>query len=277
MTDDTRRDVALGDISALSAAVTDEARGPGIGDTGAGASPREIPRAARVPAPPSSAWNGQPRSVLVLGALVVLLLGTVIFLLVQQRQLAASLAALEQRARESVASLETQVASTSTTLRSADSETQKSLNLVAKDIARIDANIARLSTRLEQENKARAAVESDLKSTAGDLRKLAQSVAQSDSQLDGRLRTLAEGVEQLAARQKAQGDSIARLERSGELAQMRSEVAVLGASLREMQDEHEKRLKAAEQAMGSTDAFRRQVNSTIDRLNQQVAELYQRR
>lgn len=277
MTDDTRREVALGDISALSAAVADEGREPGVGDTGMAAGPRQVRRiAAATPATPAT-WHGHPRSVLVLGALVVLLLGTVIFLVVQQRQLAASLAALEQRARESVASLETQVASTSTTLRSADSETQKSLNLVAKDIARLDANIARLSTRLDQEGKARAAVDAELKAAAGDLRKLSQSVAQSDSQLDGRLRTLADGVEQLSARQKTQADSLARLERSGELAQLRSEVAVLGASLREMQDEHEKRLKAAEQAVGSSDAFRRQVNSTIDRLNQQVAELYQRR
>ncbi len=264
--DDSRRDIPLGDLSAFDA-------------VGGG---REVParsarRTTRLPSATPRAGARLTPPVLVLGVLVMLLLGTVIYLLLQQQQLANSLAALELRARESVASLETQVASTSTTLRSADSETQKSLNLVAKDIARIDANIARLSTRLEQENKARAAVDADLKATAGELRKLAQSVAQSDSQLDGRLRTLADGVDQLSARQKAQGDSIARLERSGELAQLRSEVAVLGASLREMQDEHDKRLKAAEQAVGSTDAFRRQVNSTIDRLNQQVAELYQRR
>ncbi len=269
--DITRREVALGDLSALDTTASD---GVPVGGGPAPAAPRSHSR-------PGSAGrmqlSGLSSPLVVLCALVVLLLGTVVFLVVQQRQLAASLAALEQRARESVASLETQVASTSTTLRSADSETQKSLNLVARDIARIDANIARLSTRLDQENKARAAVDADLKATAADLRKLAQSSAQSDSQLDGRLRTLADSVDQLAARQKAQADGLARLERSGELAQLRSEVSVLGASLREMQDEHERRLKAAEQAVGSTDAFRRQVNSTIDRLNQQVAELYQRR
>lgn len=269
----SEREIRVGDLSSLHPEGDPVTGAPADNWPPPSAALRQGPKGIAI----ARAWRNMPELLPVLAGLLLVTMGLAVWLWLEQRQLAASLAALEQRARESVALLETQVASTSTTLRSADSETQKSLNLVARDIARIDANIARLSTRLDQENKARAAVDADLKATAADLRKLAQSSAQSDSQLDGRLRTLADSVDQLAARQKAQADGLARLERSGELAQLRSEVSVLGASLREMQDEHERRLKAAEQAVGSTDAFRRQVNSTIDRLNQQVAELYQRR
>lgn len=276
MTDDTRRDIALGDLSVLDTpgAAAEPQLGTGaIDPTRSGMRPVSPP-----PSRPSwVAPRRPPLEVLVLGALVLLLAGAVVFLVVQQRKLSASLAGLEQSARESVASLETQVASTSTTMRSADSETQKSLNLIAADIGRIDGNIARLSRQLDQEAKARAGLAGELAGTATDLRKLSQASAQGDAQLEARLKTLADSLDQLAARQKTQGDNLARLERSGEAAQLRSEVAVLGASLREMQDEHERRLKSAEQAIGSTDAFRRQVNATIDRINQQVAELYQRR
>ncbi len=278
MIDQTRRDVNLGDLSTVDAA------GRGAGEPRVGADTLDVTRTGQRPVvPPGSGPAAPPRrpplfvTVLALGGLGLLLVGVVIFLVLQQRELGRGLAVLEATARNSVATLETRVASTNTTLKSSDSQTQKSLDLIATDIGRLNDNLARLSRQLEQETRTRAGLEGELRSIATELRKADQTGIQTDAQLDTRLKAAAESVDQLAARQATQAEGLARLARNGDAAQLRSEVAALGATVRDLQDDHDKRLKATEQAVGSSDAFRRQVNATIDRLNQQVAELYQRR
>ena len=282
MSDKTSRDVRLGDLSAVDAAGRDAGE-PRVGSAGP-LDPTRTQRAVHIaadsaPARPSWALPAQrpPLSVMLLGGCVVLLIGAVVFLSVQQRELGRGLAVLEASARDSVATLETRVASTTTTLKSSDSETQKSLDLIAADIGKLDAGITRLSRQLEQESRTRAVLDAELKSVAAELRKADLAGTQLDAQFDTRMKTLADNIDQLAARQATQADGLAKLARSGDAAQLRSDVAVLAASVRDMQDEHEKRLKATEQAVSSSDAFRRQVNATIDRLNQQMTELYQRR
>lgn len=285
MTEDPRRDIRLGDLSALDPAST-ETSGPGVSaiddlvitrQMPAVTLPPETDTAARPPVAASAA-PAHPLLVPVLGAMVLLLLGTVIYLLLTQRELAGSLAVLEAKSRESVATLADKVSSTSTTLRSADSQTQKSLNVVASDIAKLEAAIGRLQKALDAQARQQAAATGEVKAAlAADLRQAVQADQQGETQRDARIKAQADGLDALAARQKVLADNLARLERNGEAAQLRAEVALLGADLREMREDYDRRLKAGEQATASSDAFRRQVNATIDRLNQQVSELYQRR
>lgn len=274
MNDHTRSDIRLGDLSALDPAST-EAPGPRLTSP-----PPDVTVVAQPPVvaghghrPPPAAPSRLPLSTLVLGSLVMLLIGVVIFLVVGQRDLQRSLATLEAKNRESVETLANRVSSTSTTLKSADSETQRSLNLLAADIAKLDAGAVRLGKGIEQQARLQTDAAGELKTVATELRRLAQV----DSQNEARLKSLADTLETLGARQKTLADGLTRLERSGEAAQLRSEVAMLSESLRDLQTDYDKRLKASEQAQASNDAFRRQVNATIDRLNQQVSELYQRR
>ncbi|MFZ5698112.1 MAG: hypothetical protein ACOY9J_05240 [Pseudomonadota bacterium] len=278
MIDQTRRDVNLGDLSTIDTA------GRGVAEPRVGVDPLDVTRTGQRPVvAPRPGPIAPPRrpplfvAVLALGGLGLLLVGVVIFLVLQQRELGRGLAVLEVTARNSVATLETRVASTNTTLKSSDSQTQKSLDLIAADIGRLNGNLARLSRQLEQETRTRVGLEGELRSIATELRKADQAGTQTDAQLDTRLKAAAESIDQLAARQATQAEALARLARSGDAAQLRAEVAVLGTTIRDLRDDHGKRLKATEQAVGSSDAFRRQVNATIDRLNQQVAELYQRR
>lgn len=284
MTEDPRRDIRLGDLSALDPAAT-ETSGPGLSAIDEVAITRQLP-AVSLPAdagalpPPAAvpAATAHPLVIPVLAALVVLLLGMVIHLLLTQRELAGSLAVLEEKSRESVATLADKVSSTSTTLRSADSQTQKSLNVVAGDIARLEAGIGRLQKALDAQARQQAAATAEAKAAlAAELQRVTQADQQGEAQRDARIKSLADGLDALAARQKTLADNLARLERNGETAQLRAEVALLGADLREMREDYDRRLKAGEQATASSDAFRRQVNATIDRLNQQVSELYQRR
>lgn len=291
MTDDTRRDIPLGDLSAIETAEPTR-RQPRIGDAGAAdgktrparipafpvreTGDRTEPRFAALPLAGSSSWP-----VVALTVSVLLLAGLVIYLLYRQSTTETALAALEANARASVQTLESRVASTNTTLRSTDSETQRSLNLVGEDIRRLNDGINRLAKALRDEVAAREALGKDLATLAGQMREntLAAQKTATDQQraLDVRLKSLADAVEAAAARQKSMADSLARLERQSEAAQLRSEIAVLGASVRQLQEDHERRLRSAEQSAASNDAFRRQVNATIDRLIQQVNELYARR
>lgn len=272
MNDDTR-EVRLGDLSAVGSA-DGGFRQPGFGDAVAAApAGKEFPAARRgVEAP----WP-----LLALAFSVVVLTGIVVLLFNQMATLRDALATVEARSTASVATLESQVASTSTSMRSTDAETQKSLNLLAADIKRLNDGLNRLARALEAEAQARTSVGKDLATLAHQVRESAQAGAKAgadqQSKTDARLRAVADNLEQLAARQKTQADALARLERSGDTAQLRADVGVLGASVRQLQEDHERRLKAAEQASASNDAFRRQVNATIDRLQQQVGELYPRR
>ena len=286
MTDKTSRDIRLGDLSGIDATGTQEPRlgaAEVVNPTGA-ARRRAVPVVADAPLPggqSSTGRAGMSWPLVTLSAFVVLLAGVVGALLLQQRGLSLQLATLQSEARMSVETLENRVASTNTTLKSADSETQQAFNLIAADIGRLDKSLTRIGQALEQEAKVRDALNGDLQVLATDTRKAVQALTQANAQLetkfDARAKALADNLDQFNARLKAQADSLARLERSSDAAQLRSEVAVLGASIRQLQDDHEKRLKSIEQVAGSNDAFRRQVNTTIDRLNQQVSELYQRR
>lgn len=284
MNDKTSRDVRLGDLSAIEASSTRE---PRLGDaavsaTRPAADPLATGRRPRVETRPStgavSAPTGaSPWPMLVVGLFVLALIAAVVVLLVEQRELSASLRALEAQSKAQVETLETRVASTSTTLKSTDSETQRSLNVLGNDIATLNKTLGKLAEALEQESTARLAVDTEVKALAVEMRKADQGSAQADTLRDTRLKAIGENLEQLNTRLKSVSDGLTRLERSGDVGQLRSEVAVLGASVRQLEDDHEKRLKSIEQSAGSSDAFRRQVNSTIDRLNQQVTELYQRR
>lgn len=211
--------------------------------------------------------------VVVVGLVMAALLVALTHIYREQQTLAGALALIQAQQQESVQSLETRVASTTTTMKSKDSETQKSLNTLVADIRRLDVALGKLTQQVGSQGHDIGRQESDLRKLAGELRSLVQASAQADL----RLRELVTDVEQQAARQKGLADAITRLERSTDAAQLRAEVAVLGASLREGQQEHERRIKATEQAIASNDAFRRQVNATIDRLAQQLNELYPRR
>ncbi|MFZ5722426.1 MAG: hypothetical protein ACOY33_02075 [Pseudomonadota bacterium] len=276
MTDPTRRDIRLGDLSALDHVAGDTPE-PGLSGLADVATTQQMPAVPLPPRHPPAAPARHPVALWVLGTLVLLLLGTAGFLLHQQRELSRSLAVLEAKSRESVETLADRVSSTSTTLRSADSETQRSLNLLAGDIGRLDKALDRLDKSLAQLARQQADTATGLKGLAAELQRTVQAQQQADGQHDARLKSLAEALDAAIARQKALADQVTRLERNGDAAQLRTEVALLGASLREMQHEYDRRLKAGEQGIASADAFRRQVNATIDRLNQQVAELYQRR
>lgn len=290
MIDKTSRDIRLGDLSAVDAT---GAREPNLGEGHADAvadttgvvrrrssatvsTNRSDPGAAHPPAGFALSWP-----VVAMALLVIVLLGGVILLLLEQRSLGAQLAVLQAEARKSVETLESRVATTNTTLKSTDSETQRSLDIIATNISKLDRSLAKVGQALEQESKTRAAQDGELKTFVLEVQKALQAdmqaAAQADTRFETRLKTLADSLDQANAKLKTQADAVARLERSNEAAQLRSEVAVLGASVRQLQDDHEKRLKAIEQVSGSNDAFRRQVNATIDRLNQQVSELYQRR
>lgn len=276
MTDNNRDDVALGDLSRIDVTGSDGPRrrpAVAVADPGAPSRPS--------PSPLAGATGLLPKKQVVLVALVAALLLVCGWLLVQQQRLASSLAVLEARAQDSVLSLETQVASTATSLKSNDSQTQQSLDVLAADIGKVNGAVGRLSRLVDKQGKDLVAGSSELAALAAEVRALAETSAQSTGQLEvrleARLKAVASLLEQQAARQKALGEAVTRLERTGDLAQLRSEVAVLGASLRDIQDEHGKRLRAAEQAIASNDAFRRQVNASIDRLVQQVGELSARR
>lgn len=269
MTDKTRSDIRIGDLTALD----------GDDDVSAGA---RAPRPASPPggapvrvAAPGRRAAGWP--VPVLAVVSLLLAGACGWLYSEVQRLSAAQAVLAAKQDESVRALETQVASTTTTLKSSDSQTQQSLNLVAADIRRLDDGLQRLARGLDAQGKAAGKTAADLEALAKSLRATADAQAQAETRLGERLRGVADTLEQQAARQKSLSDAVTRLERSGEVAQLRSELSVLGASLRESQQDHERRLKSAEQAIASNDAFRRQVNGTLDRLGQQVAELYGRR
>lgn len=266
MTDNNRDDVAVGDLSRIDVTdVHDPHRRLAGHDAPSGLAPSALAGAAAF-------VHGRQ------GALLVLVLLLVCgWLLVQQRQLASSLAVLEARAQDSVQSLETQVASTATSLKSNDSQTQQSLDVLAGDIGKVNGAVSRLARQVDKQGKDMIADAGELAALAAELRALAEASTQAtgglEVRLDARIKAVSSLLEQQAARQKALGETVSRLERTGDLAQLRTEVAVLGASLRDIQDEHGKRLRAAEQALAANDAFRRQVNASIDRLVQQVGEL----
>jgi septal ring factor EnvC (AmiA/AmiB activator) len=296
MTDKTSRDIRLGDLSDIEPSSTQE---PRLGDSSVSSTTRPVDRQGtgrrarvdprmdsrvdapidvtstrRVAEPPASrsTWPMVAMGVVVLGLLAV-----VVMLVSEQRKLSASLHALEAQSKASVQTLESRVASTSTTLKSADSETQRSLNVLGGDISSLNKTLSKLAEALTQEAQARTAVDTELKAVTAEMRKADQTATQSDTLRDARLKAISENLEQVNGRLKSVSEGLARLERSGDLSQLRSEVAVLGASIRQLEDDHDRRIKSVEQTTGSNDAFRRQVNSTIDRLNQQVTELYQRR
>lgn len=298
MTDKTTRDIRLGDLSEIESSTTREPRlGDGsvaqTSDTRPLREPQPTGRRPRTGTPPGETTVTEPRvsvaprttapaaaanwPVVFLGVVVIVLVALVVMLLADQRKMQASMQALENRAQEQVKTLESRVASTSTTLKSADSETQRSLNVLGSDISSLNKTLAKLAAALDLEVKARLVVDTEVKTLATELRKADQTAAQADVLRDARLKAIGENLEQLNARLKAVSESLAKLERAGDVSQLRSEVAVLGASVRQLEDDFSKRLKTVEQSSGSNDAFRRQVNSTIDRLNQQVSELYQRR
>lgn len=285
MVDKTRRDIHLGDFASAMDQVALDPHEPSLSGDGARVdvtlTGQQPVRAAPAMASSPDVARRMSQSWLVPGAFAALILafaGTVIFLVLQLRELQHALAVLETRSRESVATLENQVVSANTTLKSADGATQRSLNLVAADISRLDAGLVRLTRQFEQGTRELVAADAALRTAATESRTAGtQANAQLEARLDLRYKALADGLEQMASRQKQLADNLTRLERKGDVAQLRAEIALLGASIREAQDEHDKRLKATEQAVASSDAFRRQVNATIDRLNQQVSELYQRR
>lgn len=294
MVEQTGHEIRVGDLEGVDASVGDRAEPQlaGEGDVDARHPPGrdDVTRVA----PPLSAravggsvaatGKGRDRrNILLVWLLIgltaacVALMGLAGMFYSQQKQMAVSIATLEASSAKSVQYLESRVASTNSTLRSADAETQKSFNVVAADIGRLNDGLNRTGQQLEQQRNGLAATAADLKALAADVRRVAQTSEQADADAAARLKALADSLDQLAARQKAQGDVIAQMQKSGEIVQLRSDVAVLSGSLRELEDAHDRRLKAAEQAIASNDAFRRQVNSAIDRLTQQVSELYQRR
>ncbi|MFP5384039.1 MAG: hypothetical protein ACLGHG_08220 [Gammaproteobacteria bacterium] len=280
MPDLTRRDVRVGDLSEINAA--DANASP---RATAGAKVPSAPAAGRVPVPgvPSTAGAGRglDYKAILIALLVVVLMLAVVYLYRQQQQLAGALAAVEEQQRASVRLLETQVVSTASTLestlKSSDSETQKSLNLLAADLRRINDVLGKQSRQVDAQGKDLGRRVEELGALTEEVKRLGQASTQAATQLDTRLKTLAENLEQQSGRQKSLADAVTRLERSGDASQLRSELAVLSASLREGQQEHDRRIKATEQAIASNDAFRRQVNATIDRLTQQVSELYPKR
>lgn len=289
MTDKTSRDIRLGDLSAIESTSTQE---PQLGNVDASQTRPSAalpgtgrrPRAEPLPPVQRAAPNVQEQpqgstswSVMFLGTAVLVLVAAVVMLVMQQRELSASLKMLEAKAQESVATLESRVASTSTTLKSTDSETQRSLNILGADISSLNKTLGKLAEALEKEAEARAAVDTDVQAVAAEMRKADQAGVQADTLRDTRLKAIGENLEQVNSKLKALSEGVARLERNGDASQLRADVAVLGASIRQLEEDHEKRLKSIEQSAGSSDAFRRQVNATIDRLNQQVSELYQRR
>lgn len=292
MTEKTR-DVRLGDLAAVDADITRSQ--PRIGevpvvdsstpqpshDAGPGGltGTRSAARPASGPPPKGPDTRRAESSVplIALAVSVVVLAGIVVLLFNELSRLRDAVAAVEARSSASVATLESQVASTSTSMRSADTETQKSLNVLAGDINRLNDGLNRIARALEAESQARGEVGKELAVLAQQARDMAKAGTDHQGRVDARLKSVAESLDQLAARQKTQADALARVERSSDAAQLRADVGVLGASVRQLQEDHEKRLKAAEQASASNDAFRRQVNATIDRLQQQVGELYQRR
>lgn len=281
MPDLTRRDVRVGDLSEISAA------------DATGASPRVTPDVkvqppatgakARVPGtpPPAGAGRRFDYRAILLALPVVALVVAVVYLYREQQHLASALAAVEEQQQASMQLLETQVVSTASTLentlKSSDSETQKSLNLLAADLRRINEALGRQSRQVDAQGKDLGRRVEELGALTEEVKRLGQASTQAATQLDARLKMLGETLEQQSGRQKSLADAVTRLERSGDVSQLRSELAVLSASLREGQQEHERRIKATEQAIASNDAFRRQVNATIDRLTQQVSELYQKR
>lgn len=290
MSDVTRRDVQVGDISAINAhdstatsprvgGGTAVPPGPAPAPTGTGGGKQSAG------APPAGRAPGIDWRVLLLIVFLVVLAAALVFgvfhLYREQVRLAEALAAVEAQQQSSMQVLETQVTSTATTLestlKSSDSETQKSLNLLAADIGRLNDALAKRGQQVDAQGRDLARRGEEIAALGDELKRLGQASTQATAQLDTRLKSLADSLEQQSARQKGLADTLTRLERSGDAAQLRSELAVLSASLREGQQEHERRLKGTEQAIASNDAFRRQVNATIDRLTQQVSELYQKR
>lgn len=264
MTDSKRGDVRIGDLSAVDAS---ESRVDRVRvKTGGTSAPRnDAGSPARAESPSGSGLKGIPLLVWVLVALFGALAAFALHLYFEQQRLQEAIAALDSSQQQAAARLETKVASTTTTLRSNDAETEKSLNLLADDIRRLDESLGRRGQQVD-------AARRDLDALVDEFRQSLQQASRSTAQAEARLKALSESQEQLAGRLKSVADSLARLEKSGDVAQMRSELSVLSAALREGQQEHERRLKAAEQAIASNDAFRRQVNATIDRLTQQLAE-----
>lgn len=276
MPDLTRRDVRVGDLSEINAA--DASASP---SKAVGAKAPSAPGSAAKAPPPTGAGRGFDYRLVLAVLLIALMTVAVGYLYREQQQLASALAAVEEQQQASMRLLETQVVSTASTLentlKSSDSETQKSLNLLAADLRRINDALGKQSRLVDTQGRDLSRRTDELGALTEEVKKLGQASIQMATQLDARLKTLAESLEQQSGRQKALADALTRLERSSDAAQLRSELAVVSASLREGQQEHAQRIRATEQAIASNDAFRRQVNATVDRLTQQVSELYQKR
>lgn len=287
MRDDTRRDIRLGDLDSLEPGVT-ASREPGLSATEHLASSRHVPLIAMGPAATEADTGGlrapagtpgpRARVIPAMWLALVLLLGFCGYLLYAQQQLAVTLAALDARSQASVEHLASEVSSTSSSLQDRDDEVRQSLRSLALQARKLEQALAVLEKPVADAARLQAANQAETKMLGAEMDRVGKARQQADARQEARLKALDDGLDAQAARQKALADSVARLERgSTELARLRNELSLLGAELHEAREEHDRRLRASEQATASNDTFRRQINATLDRLNQQVSELYQRR
>jgi chromosome segregation ATPase len=259
------RDVRIGDLQGVEAERT--RREPRLDVDATAVVPRGGMAAGTRPAAPAA--GRRDLRVWALGALVVLLLVAVIVLQVRQSAMQRVVVALEARAAASVETLETQVSATRATLATTDDAVRSELDGLAAQIKRLREDQAKLQAQLARQGSALEAHDKAATKLAADLAALGKA----DAAVDARLRTLADGLDAVAADVARQGQTLQRVAQDADIQRLRGEVSVLGSSLRELIAEHDRRLRAGEQAMASVDAFRRQVNQTLDLHTRQIGTL----
>lgn len=260
----TGRDVRIGDLDDVKAERT--RREPRL-DVDATAVVPAAPAAPRRAA--AAAGNGRDLRVWALVALVVILLAAVVVLQVRQSAMQRAVAALETRAAASVETLETQVSATRETLATTDDAVRAELDRLGAQSRQLRDEQAKLQALLGQQGRGLEAQGKAATKLAADLAGLAKA----DAAMDARLKTLADGLDALAADVGRQGQTLQQVAQDADIQRLRGEVSVLSSSLRELIAEHDRRLRAGEQAMASVDAFRRQVNQTLDLHTRQIGSL----
>ncbi len=286
MHNDTRRDIRVGDLDSLDPSFT-ATRGPGVSDTAHVGQTQTFPAVSAGKSGGGTDENKRPQtsrtamsSRWVIPALVLtvlLLLGACGYLLYTQQQLATTLAALDARAQASVDSLASEVNTTSTTMQDTDDQVQRTLKVLTAQIKKLEQSLGALEKASDAGARQQAATDTGLKALNAELDRIGKTQLQTDAQQDARTKALSDTLDVQMAKQKNLSDALARLERNNDVAALRNDLNLLAADLREARSDYDRRLRAGEQATASNDAFRRQVNATLERINQQISELYQRR
>lgn len=222
--------------------------------------------AGKAPAPTVAANTAPLWSLVIL--LVVVMAGGGWYLWDQvqrlQNNLHQSLAALNQ-SEQALSSLQQNLDNRDKTLSKSGDQMQAELKELNSEVRKLwDLTNKRQKAELEQQAKALAALEASLKSQGVTFDKQSQSTLERVTKLREEWQQLKDGQ---AALQASLEEQKAALEKqNSELAKLRTSLAT--------PDDLDTRMTNVEVALKSIDAYRRQVNTRLDQLDEQLGQLY---